>query len=193
LLPVSSDDHVQIELREKRRTDLPQDYKWRMDPELARLDARSPSNLRFEEFEQSFLVDLEFPRPGVLSLSIDADGTHVGNLVAYDIVAADRCEIGIVVGPAEWRGQGIGSRAIVEFLRHAWAVLGLHTVYLHTLESNGRARRSFEACGFRPVARVQRQELMLRYEARREWWLMEDERERYPRWGATQGRKDPSR
>ena len=170
-----------IILREKRRGDIPDDYAWRIDPELARLDARPRSTIRFDEFEQSFLNDLEFPRPGWLSLSIDVDGAHVGNLVAYDIVVGDRCEFGVVIGPAGQRGRGIGRESVVAFLRHAWGSLGLRLVYLHTLETNMRARRCFEACGFRPAARVQRRETMLRYEARREWWLMEDAERAYPR------------
>ncbi len=189
---MASGEPVRVELREKRRTDVQDDYHWRMDPELARLDARPASTLRFEEFEQAFLADLEFPRPGILSLSIDAGGVHVGNLVAYDIVAGDRCEIGVVIGLPQWRARGIGSRAVTEFLRHAWSTLGLRTVYLHTLETNNRARSSFEACGFRPVARVQRQDLMLRYEARREWWLMEDDGDPYPRHRGASRAKEPA-
>jgi RimJ/RimL family protein N-acetyltransferase len=181
-----------VVLRPKQRTDVEDDYQWRMDPELARLDARPESRVTFEEFRRSFLDELEFPRPGWISLAIDVDGEHVGNMVAYDVVAGDSCEIGIVIGPGERRHIGIGREAVTEFLRYAWDTLGLRKVYLHTLETNEPARRSFEACGFRPVARVQRQHWMVRYEVRREWWLMEDAQARYPRSQGGTARDDDS-
>ncbi|MCA9825227.1 MAG: GNAT family N-acetyltransferase [Dehalococcoidia bacterium] len=170
-----------VVLRAKRRSDLGDDYAWRIDPELARLDSRPVSRVTFEEFEQEFLAALEFPPPGVLSLSIDVGGEHVGNLVAYDIISGESCEIGVVIGRERQRHRGIGREAVTAFLQHAWHRLGLRRVYLHTLEDNAPARRSFEACGFRASARVQRQAWMIRYEARREWWLMEDERTPYPK------------
>ena len=178
-----SETQAGVILRGKRRSDIADDYAWRTDPELARLDARPAPRMRFEDFERASIVALEFPAPGVLPFSIDADGEHVGNLVAYDIVPEESCEVGIVVGPEGCRGKGIGRNAMTAFLRHAWDGLGLQRVYLHTLETNGPARASFEACGFRPVARVQRQDWMLRYEVRRQWWLMEDAAQRYPHRG----------
>lgn len=175
----------EVVLRRKALADAEQDYSWRRDPELARLDGRDPYRSSYEDFLRSFKADLEFPTQGSLALAIDAaPHGHIGNFVAYDI-GGGSCEIGLVIGPEERRGMGLGGDAICAFLRWAWASLGVRLVYLHTLEWNAPARRCFERCGFRAAATVERPPgRMIRYEAAREWWLLEDERSPYPRAGA---------
>lgn len=179
-------------LRRKRLEDAPRDYEWRRDPEIARLDGRDVYGASYDDFLAAQQVELEFPPAGTLSFAIESAGEHVGNLVVYNIDwVAGSCEFGVVIGRADLRGGGLGSDVVVTFLRYIWQQQQLSMVYLHTFEWNEAARRCFERCGFRAVARVQRPNgVFLRYEARREWWLMEDDREPYPRFERAPGEGD---
>jgi RimJ/RimL family protein N-acetyltransferase len=173
-----------ILLRRKRISDAPDDFRWQQDPELARLDGRDPLTESYDAFLGRFRTNLEFPAVSFVSLSIDErNGSHIGNVVAYDFAGA-ACEFGISIGEPELRGRGLGSDAICTFLRCAWTRWHLDQVYAHTLDWNGVARACLERCGMRAVAVVERPRgRMIRYEARRAWWLMEDDRESYPRQG----------
>ena len=50
--------------------------------------------------------------------------------------------------PVDW-GHGYGTEASKLILGHAFVVMNLHRVDLIVLESNGRAIRSYEKCGFK--------------------------------------------
>jgi RimJ/RimL family protein N-acetyltransferase len=83
-------------------------------------------------------------------LIIDAgDGTPLGQIVLSSISPVHRnCEFSIRIGREADRGRGVGSTAIRLMLNHAWNDLGLHRVSLTVHESNIRARRAYEKCGF---------------------------------------------
>jgi RimJ/RimL family protein N-acetyltransferase len=169
-------------LRRKRLSDARADYAWQQDPELARLDGRQPPTESYEEFLGRFRTNLEFPMDSSAAFSIDdIEGRHVGNLVRYNAVAG-ACEFGISLGEPEARGRGLGRDAICTFLRWAWGSIQWEMVYAHTFEWNEAARACLAHCGMRAAAFVERPAgRMIRYEAQRAWWLMEDEREPYPR------------
>jgi RimJ/RimL family protein N-acetyltransferase len=169
-------------LRRKRLADARQDFEWQSDPELARLEGRPVLADSYDEFLRRFKVDLEFPPDGAVQLAIqDFQGRHLGNLIAYNFDGGS-CEFGLSLGDPEARGQGRGSDAICTFLRWAWASLHVSLVYAHTYEWNQRAQRSLERCGMRAAASTERPSgRLIRYEARREWWLMDDNLEAFPR------------
>lgn len=176
-------------LRRKRLADAENDYRWRRDPELARLDGREPETDEFDEFVERMRTELEFPPAGWRMFAIESeDGRHVGNLLMYHLDQGHgSCELGISIGEADDRGRGIGKDAVTAFLRHAWTSLGMRMVYLHTFEWNETAIRCFLDCGFKPATGLSGGALR-RYEARREWWLMEDARDPYPRNGGETSR-----
>jgi RimJ/RimL family protein N-acetyltransferase len=174
-----------VTLRRKRVGDARREYEWQRDAELARFDGRVPLSSSFEDYARSYQALLEFPPSDAIHLAIDEQGAgHVGHLVFYNIQPGS-AELGITLGYASARGRGLGPDAICTALRWGWHSLQLRNAYLHTLEWNERARSCFERCGFRAVARVRRPAgEMVRYEARREWWTMEDAAESYPRMSA---------
>ena len=53
-----------IILRDKRPTDAENDYRWRSDPELARLDAAIPLTMSFERYLKLFEDQMKYPTPG---------------------------------------------------------------------------------------------------------------------------------
>jgi RimJ/RimL family protein N-acetyltransferase len=173
---------ARVVLREKQPSDAPEDYAWRRDPELARFDGRAPLDEPYSEFVARHAYDLRFGNPREHMLAIDTlDGEHIGNLMYYNAsLLSESAEFGITIGRREMQGQGIGREATVLFLRHAWETTAIRTMRLHTFEWNERAIRCFEAAGFEHRGSVSRAGgVLLRMEAQREWWLMDDEAGRF--------------
>jgi RimJ/RimL family protein N-acetyltransferase len=165
-----------IVVRRKVPADFADDFAWRTDPETSRFDGSPPLDMTFERYVLHAEREASMLDPNRRAFSIDCGGRHVGNIMYYN-ASLDResCEIGITVGNVAERGQGIGSLAVVLFLRYIWANTPFRRVVLHTLEWNERARRCFEKAGFAVDARVVRDgQALLSMDVRREWWLMWD-------------------
>lgn len=169
-------------LRPKSLDDAPNDYRWRTDPELARLDGTEPLRLTYEEFVARFGDDVLGPWPDRELFAIETtDGVHIGNVMYYNVAPSmESAEVGIVIGERQYWGRGYGTEAMVTFVRWVWSSRPWRRMVLHTLEWNARARRCFERAGFQPVAVVLRQgERFVRMEAARQWWLLWDQEGRF--------------
>jgi len=163
-----------VVLRTKAPEDAAADYSWRVDPELAGLDATAPINLTFEDYVKLYRDDLAYPSPWSVRLGIDSrDGRHIGNCMYYDIDRAKhQAELGIVIGDRACWGKGYGTDAVVTVLHHVFSQTDLERVYLHTLTDNKRARRAFEKAGFQSVRPVSRDGFdFILMEVRRDEWL----------------------
>lgn len=57
-------------------------------------------------------------------------------------------ELQIRIGEMEHLGSGFGTEAIKVLLQFAFDDLNLHRVYLHVFETNKRAIKAYEKCGF---------------------------------------------
>ncbi|MBI4220856.1 MAG: GNAT family N-acetyltransferase [Chloroflexi bacterium] len=161
-------------LRPKRPEDAEADYAWRVDPELAALDATSPLRMSLKDYIRYFRDELEYPSPWSVRLAIDTrDGVHIGNCMYYDINDQERqAELGIMIGDRRYWDRGYGSDALMALLGHVFTETPLERIYLHTLEFNGRAQKAFRRVGFYDVSRVRRDgHNFLLMEARRAEWL----------------------
>ncbi len=148
-----------VVLREKRLDDAWQDYAWKIDPELARLDATLPLEVPFKTYLATYAEELDRradTRGRVFAIET-LDGKHIGNCCYYNVERARKeAEVGIVIGdPAYWDG-GYGTDAVRTLLDHTFLQLGLKKVYLHTLVWNIRAQKCFRKCGFSECGRVVR-------------------------------------
>ena len=175
-------DAGSLRIRLKTVEDLRDDYRWRTDPENARFDGQPPVSLTLDEYLERASAEVLYPGPTRRSFSLDdSDGHHIGNLMFYN-VSYDResAEVGIAIGEETLRGHGLGSLAMVTFLRYLWDNYPFRRLYLHTLEWNERARAAFRRAGFDEVARLNRGgQWFVRMEVRREWWLMWDAEGRF--------------
>ena len=137
-------------LREKRLEDAPQDYQWRKDDELSRLDATMPLKTRFKDFQAFYAEDLEYPAPRRFKFAVDdLSGKHIGNCMYYDLDEDKKqVEVGIMIGAKAYWNHGYGTDVTLTLLEYLFNVEGMKRVYLHTLEWNKRAMRCFEKCGF---------------------------------------------
>ena len=171
---------ARVVLRDKRPGDAENDYRWRSDPELARLDAAIPLTMSFERYLKLFEDQMKYPTPGSHHYSIETlDGLFIGNCMYYDLDTVNReAELGIVIGDRDYWSDGYGYDAVTTLLDHMFTVRDLKRVYLHTLEWNNRAQKSFSKSGFNPVRPVRRMahDFILMDVLRDDWFATREER-----------------
>ncbi len=176
---------ARVILREKRLEDAEQDYIWRSDPELARLDAAYPLTMSFERYLKIFEDQLRYPTPGSHHFSTETlDGKFIGNCMYYDLDSVNmQAELGIVIGDRDYWSNAYGYDAVTTLLDYMFTEKRMKRVYLHTLEWNQRAQRCFEKSGFnlvKPVRRLSQDFLLM--EVLREAWLEKAEERLSARW-----------
>ena len=149
---------VRVILRDKKIEDSELDYRWRSDPELAKLDAAYPLTMNYDRYVKMFEDQLKYPSPGSHHYGIEvADSKFIGNCMYYDLDSVNKeAELGIVIGDRDYWSGSYGFDAVVTLLEHMFLVRDLKRVYLHTLEWNHRAQSCFSRCGFNPVRNVRR-------------------------------------
>ena len=147
-----------VVLRSKRMEDAEADYRWRVDPELATLDATRPITITLREYMRYHRDDLQFPSPRSVRLAIDTlDGFHIGNCMYYDIDTEQaQAEFGIMIGNSNYWNSGYGTDAVRTMLNYVFTSTWLHRIYLHTLTINSRAQRAFGKAGFEVNGQVRK-------------------------------------
>jgi RimJ/RimL family protein N-acetyltransferase len=145
-------------LREKKKSDIPDDYKWRSDPELAELDSTRPLSISYKDFERLSKDEMSYPSSRSKRLSVDTlDGQHIGNVMFYDIdLRSGQAELGIMIGEKDYWSRGYGTETVGLLLDHMFEEYPFNRVYLHTLVWNHRAQKSFHRAGFRDIAPVRK-------------------------------------
>ena len=172
-LPLVDEKGVKVRIREKRETDIRNEYSWRIDPELSRLDATRPMTMSYEDFFRYSREEMQFPNYRSKRLAVETlEGIHIGNIMYYDLDMRSRqAELGIMIGDKEYWSSGYGADTVNTLLRHLFTTLELDKVYLHTLSWNYRAQASFNKSGFKSVRDVKRggQDFILMEVLRPDW------------------------
>lgn len=139
-----------IVLRDKKLTDARDDYAWKTDPELARLDAAPQLTSSFPQFLLDYTNELRGSYPAKRQFAIDTrGGKHIGNLGYYDIdETRGEAELGITIGNRDYWGEGYGTDAVNTMVKYIFCQTKLNRIYLKSLDWNTRAHRSFQKCGF---------------------------------------------
>ena len=161
-------------LRPKRIEDAEDDYTWRCDEELAELDASSPIRQSFDEFLRYYKDDLHRQSPSSIKFAIDdLNGNHIGNVMCYDInLNFGEAELGVMIGKREYWNKSFGYHTLAGLIDHMFLDRELRLLYLHTLDWNFRAQRSFQKCGFIPKRTIHRSGRdLIRMELERNYWL----------------------
>ena len=170
-----------VVLREKKLNDAVEDYVWRRDTELSQLDATRPISMSFSDYHQYTREELKYDSYYSVRLAVETlDGIHIGNCMYYD--TNDRrkeAELGIMIGNRDYWGQGYGSDAVKTLINYVFSYTHLNKIYLHTLEENHRARRSFTKSGLSEIRKVKRSgKDFIRMEIIKDDWLdLEQQRE----------------
>lgn len=137
-------------LREKRVADAREDYAWEIDPELAYLDADSPTTLTFSQYLADYVDELDNFSHTSRRFAIDTlDGKHIGNCSYYNISQTKgTAELGIMIGDRDYWSKGYGTDAVTILVNYIFGQTDLKSIYLKTLDSNIRAQQCFQKCGF---------------------------------------------
>ncbi|MDQ3863796.1 MAG: GNAT family N-acetyltransferase [Actinomycetota bacterium] len=150
-----------VTLRPPRASDVELVYSWDRDPELAAWNGRSPISISLSAARRDYLSRWE--DSGVKTFIIEAQGHPIGMATLYDF-RRDGCELGIKIGPGDFRGKGYATEAVALLLGYVFDTLGLSAVRGSTLAHNERMRRVFEKNGF---VQVGDGTLLSRYDNRR--------------------------
>jgi RimJ/RimL family protein N-acetyltransferase len=142
-----------VRLRPKGLADAVEDYQWRQDTELCRLDAAEPLSIPFEDYIRYCALAPAFSANSSY-FSIDTiNGKHIGNCSYFNIDETNgEAEVGIMVGDKEYWNQGYGTDAIMTLLDYIFSSTHLERIYLKTLDWNKRAQKCFNKCGFKAVS-----------------------------------------
>ena len=162
-----------VRIREKKVEDIPDEYAWRVDEELSRLDATRPLTMSYDDFLKYSKEEMQFPNFRSKRLAVETiEGVHIGNVMYYDLnMRNSETELGIMIGNKEYWGKGFGTDIVKTLLEHLFEDLKLERVYLHTLAWNYRAQSSFSKSGFREIRSVRRggQDFLLMEVNRKDW------------------------
>jgi len=162
-----------IRLREKRLSDAQDDYEWRSDPELAYLDAAPLITITFQTYLADYTSMLKYRFLNRHRFAIDTlDGKHIGNCGYYGIdETKGEAELGIMIGNRKYWDKNYGTEAVSTLVNYIFSRTKLNRIYLKTLESNGRAQRCFQKCGFTTYDHVTRDKYnFVLMELHREQW-----------------------
>jgi len=163
----------QIKLREKKLTDVRNDYRWQSDPELADLDAAPVLIVSFSIYLLDYASVMHQHNHYRYPLAIETfEGKHIGNCTCYDIdEKKGEAQIGIMIGDRDYWDKGYGADAINTLIDHVFNNTHLNRLYLKTLDWNIRAQKCFSKCGFNPCGQVKRDShTFLLMELFREQW-----------------------
>jgi len=160
-------------LRDKRLADAQDDYAWQSDSELARLDATSVLTMTFREYLRDYTDRLRFTSPTRRQFAIETkDGKHIGNCSYYGIdKIKSEVELGIMIGNRDYWNKGYGTDTVITLVNYIFNETNLERIHLKTLESNYRAQKCFQKCGFTTCGHVNRYgfSLMLMETHRKQW------------------------
>lgn len=172
-LPLVNEEGEKVRVREKRVEDIRNEYMWRVDPELSRLDATRPMTMSYEDFFRYSKEEMQFPNYRSKRLAVETlEGVHIGNIMYYDLnMQNSQAELGIMIGDKGYWSSGYGTDTVNTLVRHLFTILELDRVYLHTLSWNYRAQASFAKSGFKLVRNVKRggQDFILMEVLRSDW------------------------
>lgn len=143
-------------LREKILADAWDDYNWETDAELAQLDASPVVALTFSQYLTDYAGELCNPLSASYRFAVDTlDGKHIGNCSYYNLSETKaETELGIMIGDRNYWNKGYGTDAVTALLNHIFSQTNLKRIYLKTLESNSRAQKCFQKCGFIPCGHL---------------------------------------
>jgi RimJ/RimL family protein N-acetyltransferase len=163
----------QIRLREKKLTDVRNDYQWQIDPELAELDAAPILDVSFSAYLLDYSSNVHHKDHHRYPLAIETlDGKHIGNCTCYDIsVRKAEAQVGIMIGDKAYWGKGYGTDAVNTLVDYIYNQSSFNRLYLKTLDWNKRAQKCFSKCGFTPYDTLKRDGYnFLLMELKREAW-----------------------
>jgi RimJ/RimL family protein N-acetyltransferase len=160
-------------LREKKLSDVRNDYRWQSDSELAKLDAAPTLIMSFSIYLLDYASVLHQKDHYRYPLAVETlDGKHIGNCTCYDIdEKKGEGQVGIMIGDRDYWDKGYGADAVNTLVNHIFNTSTINRLYLKTLDWNQRAKKCFIKCGFTPCGQIKRDgHSFVLMELKREQW-----------------------
>lgn len=147
-----------IVLRNKKLADARDDYTWKTDPELARLDAAPQLTTSFPQYLLDYTTELRCSHSIGHNFAIETrDGKHIGNCGYYSVDEnKGEAELGIMIGNRDYWDEGYGADAVTTLVNYIFRQTNLSRIYLKSLNWNTRAHKCFQKCGFTPCGHLER-------------------------------------
>lgn len=164
-----------IILKPKEFKHLKNDYSWRKDKELSKLDAVEPIEMSFNEFQRMNNPENKNSNFFFKSYNFAIETTneiHIGNCMAYNIKPLFReAELGIMIGNKYYWDKNFGKQAMNKLIEFMFNKTKIEHLYLHTLTSNIRAQKCFKSVGFKKTKEVKRiNGLFFRMDLTKQYW-----------------------
>lgn len=138
-----------IRLRPRRLEDASNEFRWRTDAELCRLDATIPLEVDYPHFLERYILELEYPGLIYTTAIETLEDRHIGNCSLFNFDFIDgNAEVGIMIGEKDRWNQGYGRDALTTLLSFIFQISSINSVLLRTLDWNKRAQACFTGCGF---------------------------------------------
>lgn len=162
-----------IVIRPKSSSDAWDDYSWETDPELAELDAAPVVRMAYSQYLMEYDIEVRRTSPSARQFAVDTlDGEHIGSCSYYNL-DEDKCEVelGIMIGNRDYWDRGYGTDTVITLVNHIFDKLKVNRIHLKTLESNHRAQKCFQKCGFIVCGQLAKYDYQfLRMEIYRDRW-----------------------
>jgi ribosomal-protein-alanine N-acetyltransferase len=122
-----------VVIRPKRISDASNDYLWRRDEELTRLDASQILRIPFSAFLLDYHDEMRHESSRRRRFAIDTlDGQHIGNCMIYNIdIRKKEAELGIMIGDRDYWDNGYGVDAVNTLVDYAFKTLTIDRIYLN--------------------------------------------------------------
>lgn len=148
IFPAASlENGVALRLRAINVDDAERMYAWMRDPVI-----RNNVGLRSEPSLKATLawIGRAETDQGMAAWAIEIGGRHVGNVILDQLDQLVRSvRLSVYIGDSDFRGRGVGGRAIDLALRDAFEQRALAKVWLSVVIDNVSAIRCYHRCGFR--------------------------------------------
>ncbi len=144
-----------VKLRPKHLQDAANDYDWRRDAELCKLDAAPTIQCTFQEFQDNYTEDLHRLNQNYRFAIETLDSIHIGNCSYFNLDGSKKeAEMGIMIGNRDYWNRGYGADAITTSLNYFFTRTNMRRIHLKTLIWNIRAHKCFQKCGFVPCGQA---------------------------------------
>lgn len=140
----------QISLRSPEPEDLESMYAIENNPELWSVSSTTVPYSRYllRQYIETSSADIFVDKQVRMVIQREADKRLLGLVDLTDLdVRNNRAEIGVVV-LNEFRGQGIGTQALLLICRYAFDFLHIHQLYAYVAADSLACIRMFAKCGF---------------------------------------------
>jgi len=137
--------------RPPEEADLPLFTRWMNDPEVRIYLGRNFAPMMLNGEKEWFAERHKRMEADPILVLVDKENDKaIGTFGIHGIDFRNgTATSGACIGEKEYWGKGIGTKAKMVLLKHAFHMLNVRKIYSHVFDFNGRSRRYSEKCGYK--------------------------------------------